>query len=138
STSESAYESVSEVSLRVLSSEREDSPRRVRFFHELMKHRRRFELILILGTQLSIAAIAILLADVLIDVGARAPLALAFVASFVIVVLFRQLVPRLLAQNNPEDVFGTLLIPSHVFSRFFSFFLAPIPELLNQLPTSRH
>src|ERR1041384_716482 len=57
STIESAYESLSEVSLRVLPSEHEDSPRRARFFRELMEHRRRLELILILGTQLSIAAI---------------------------------------------------------------------------------
>src|SRR6266567_4276374 len=79
STIESAYESLSEVSLRVLSGEREDSPRRVRFFRELMEHRRRFELILILGTQLSIAAIAILLADVFIDAGVGFPLLLAFI-----------------------------------------------------------
>src|SRR6266576_2021812 len=92
STIESAYESLSEVSLRVLSSERADSPRRARFFRELMEHRRRFELILILGTQLSIAAIAILLTDVFIDAGLRAPLLLALVAVFAIVVLFRQLV----------------------------------------------
>src|SRR5215510_15276132 len=83
STIESSYEALNEVSLKLMSTEREGSPRRMRFFRELMEHRRRFELILILGTQLSIAAIAILLADVLINVGARAPLALAFVASFV-------------------------------------------------------
>ena len=49
STIESAYESLSEVSLRILSSEREDSPRRFRFLRELMDHRRRFGLILILS-----------------------------------------------------------------------------------------
>ena len=49
STIESAYESLSEVSLRVLGGERDGSPRRVRFFRELMDHRRRFELILILA-----------------------------------------------------------------------------------------
>ena len=73
STIESAYESLSDVSLKVLSVEREGNPRRVQFFRELMEHRRRFELILILGTQLSIAAIAVLLADVFIDAGARVP-----------------------------------------------------------------
>ena len=133
STIESAYESLSEVSLRVLSSEREDSPRRVRFFRELMEHRRRFELILILGTQLSIAAIAILLADVFIDAGARAPLLLGFVAAFVVVVLFRQLVPRLLAQNHPEDVFWALLPAFQVFYRFSSVLVAPVIGLLNRM-----
>jgi putative hemolysin len=133
STIESAYESLSEVSLRVLSGEREDSPRRVRFFRELMEHRRRFGLILILGTQLSIAAIAILLADVFIDAGARAPLLLAFVSAFVVVVIFRQLIPRLLTQNYPEDVFWVLLPVFQVFYRFFSVFVAPVTGLLNRM-----
>ena len=133
STIESAYESLSEVSLRVLSGEREGSPQRVRFFRELMDHRRRFELILILGTQLSIAAIAILLADVFIDAGARAPLALAFVAAFVVVVLFRQLIPRLLTQNQPEDVLWVLLPVFQIFYRLFSVFVAPVTALLNRM-----
>jgi putative hemolysin len=133
STIESAYESLSEVTLRVLSSERDDSPRRVRFFRELMDHRRRFELILILGTQLSIAAIAIMLADVFIDAGARTPSLLAFVSTFVVVVLFRQLVPRLLTQNSPDDVFWVLLPGLQVFYRFFSVFVAPVTGLLNRM-----
>jgi len=133
STIESAYESLSEVSLRVLGGERDGSPRRVRFFRELMDHRRRFELILIFGTQLSIAAIAILLADVFIDAGARTPLLLAFVAAFVVVVLFRQLVPRLLTQNDPEAVFWTLLPAFEIFYRTFSVFVAPITKLLNRM-----
>jgi hypothetical protein len=129
STIESAYESLSEVSLRVLSGEDESSPKRVRFFRELMEHRRRFELILILGTQLSIAAIAILLADVFIDAGVRTPLLLAFVAAFVVVILFRQLVPRLLTQNHPEDVFWVLLPVFQVFYRPFSLIVAPVTAL---------
>jgi len=133
STIESAYESLSEVSLRVLGGEREDSPRRVRFFGELMEHRRRFEMILVLGTQLSIAAIAILLTDVFIDTGLRAPLVLALVAVFAIVMLFRQLVPRLFTQNHPDDVFWTLLPPLEVFYRFSSVFVAPIAALLNRM-----
>lgn len=133
STIESAYESLSEVSLRVLSGERDGSSRRVRFFRELMDHRRRFALILILGTQLSIAAIAILLADVFIDAGVRAPLLLGFVSAFVVVVLFRQLVPRLLTQNNPEEVFWVLLPVFQVFYRVFSVFVAPVTGLLNRM-----
>ena len=133
STIESAYESLSEVSLRVLSGEREDSPRRARFFRELMEHRRRFEMILVLGTQLSIAAIAILLTDVFIDTGLRAPLVIALVAVFAIVMLFRQLVPRLFTQNHPDDVFWTLLPPLEIFYRFFSVFVSPVAALLNRM-----
>ncbi len=133
STIESAYESLSEVSLRVLGGEREDSPRRVRFFRELMEHRRRLELILILGTQLSIAAIAILLAEVFTQLGLGVPVLLSFVSVFVVVVLFRQLVPRLLAQNHPDDVFWALLPPLEVFYRFSSVFVAPVSSLLNRM-----
>jgi CBS domain containing-hemolysin-like protein len=133
STIESAYESLSEVSLRMMIGESEDTSRRERFFRELMKHRRRFELMLILGTQLSIAAIAILLADVFMGAGVRAPLILAFVAALVVVVLFRQLVPRLLAQNHPDDVFWALLPPFRVFYLFFSVLVAPVTHLLNRM-----
>ena len=133
STIETAYESLSEVSLRVLVGEHEDSPRRVRFFRELMEHRRRFELILILGTQLSIAAIAILLADVFVETGVRSPLVITFGATFLVIVLFRQLIPRLLAQNNPEDVFWALLPVFEVFYRFFSVFVTPVTRLLNRM-----
>lgn len=135
STIESAYESLSEVSRRVLGSEREDSPRRARFLRELMEHRRRFEMILVLGTQLSIAAIAILLTDVFIGAGLRAPLLLGLVAVFAIVMLFRQLVPRLFTQNHPDDVFWTLLPPLEVFYRFSSVFVAPVAVLLNRMRT---
>lgn len=133
STIESAYESLSEVSLRMMIGESEDTSRRERFFRELMKHRRRFELMLILGTQLSIAAIAILLADVFMEAGVRAPLILAFVAALFVVVLFRQLVPRLLAQNHPDDVFWALLPPFQIFYRFFSVVVAPVSHVLNKM-----
>jgi len=133
STIESAYESLSDVSLRVLSGERDSTDGRTRFFRELMEHRRRFELILILGTQLSIAGIAILLADMLIDTGIRTPLLLSFVAVFIVVVLFRQLIPRLITQNHPEDVFWALLPVFQVFYRFSSVVVAPVILLLNRM-----
>jgi CBS domain containing-hemolysin-like protein len=133
STIESAYESFSDVSLRVLSGERDSTDGRTRFFRELMEHRRRFELILILGTQLSIAGIAILLADMLIDTGVRTPLLLSFVGVFIVVVLFRQLIPRLITQNHPEDVFWALLPVFQVFYRFSSVVVAPVILLLNRM-----
>jgi magnesium and cobalt exporter, CNNM family len=133
STIESSYESLSDVSLRVLSGERDSTDGRTRFFRELMEHRRRFELLLILGTQLSIAGIAILLADILIDTGVRTPLLLSFVAVFIVVVLFRQLIPRLITQNHPEDVFWALLPVFQVFYRFSSVVVAPVILLLNRM-----
>jgi CBS domain containing-hemolysin-like protein len=129
STIESAYESLSEVSLRVLGGEYEDSPR-ARFFHELLEHRQRFELMLILGTQLSIVAIAILLDKMLTRAGAPAPLAITFLAVFLIVALFRQLLPRTIALKRPEKIFWDLLPIFKIFYRIFSIFVAPVSNAL--------
>jgi CBS domain containing-hemolysin-like protein len=127
-----AYESLSEVSLRVLVSEREDS-RRARFFREVLENRQQFELILILGTQLSIACITILLTDIIIKSEVRSPLLLAFVTIFAVIVAFRQFVPRLLVQNRPETALLLLLPPFQIFYRLFSVFVTPINAVLNRL-----
>jgi len=133
STIESAYESLSEVGLRVLVSEREHNRRRTRFFRGLMEHRRRFELMLILGTQLSIAAIAILLADVFTTISLPTPLLMSFVAAFMVVVVFRQLVPRLLTQNRPDDVLWALLPIFQLLYLPFSVLVVPVSDLLNKM-----
>src|ERR1044072_1674556 len=95
STIESAYESFSEVAPRLMAAEHEDHPR-VSFFRNLLEHRQRFELMLILGTQLSIAAIAIMLASGLSAFIAHGAVLLALVVVFLIVVGFRQFLPRVL------------------------------------------
>jgi len=132
STIESAYEALSEVSLRVMAAERATSSRGS-FFRELLDHRRRFELILIMGTQLSIAAIAILLYDLLTTTGIRAALGATLAAVFLIIVFFRQLVPRLIAQNNPEGVFWTLLPVFRIFYAALSIVVTPISSLLHRM-----
>jgi len=131
STIESAYESLSEVSLRVLVGDREHTSR-ARFFREMLEHRQRFELMLILGTQLSIVAIAILLADVFTQTGIRFPFVVTFITIFVVIVIFRQFLPRLIAQNYPEEVFWSLLPVFKIFYRIFSIFVAPISALLKR------
>jgi len=132
STIESAYESLSEVALRVMAVEREAHPR-WRFFHELLEHRQRFELMLILGTQLSIAAIAIMLASALAGVLAYGAVPLTLGVVFLVIVLFRLLVPRLLAQNNPEGVLWALLPPFKIFYRLFSILVGPVSALLQRM-----
>ncbi len=128
---ESAYEALGEVSLRVLAEARETSSR-ARFYRELLEHRQRFELMLILGTQLSIVAIAILLADTLSKFAVRYHLLLTLVLVFFVIVLFRQLLPRLIAQNRPETVFWGLLPIFKIFYRVFSIFVAPVSRSLKK------
>jgi CBS domain containing-hemolysin-like protein len=131
STIESAYESLSEVSLRVMASEHEDDPR-ADFFREIMERRRRFELILILGTQLSIGAIAILVSSAIAGMGVKTHLVFAFVVVFLVVIVFRQLFPRMLTQNRPETVFWHLLPVFRVFYGLFSLFVAPVGAVLER------
>lgn len=132
STIESAYEALSELSLRVMVGEREDGPR-TRFFRELLDHRRRFELMLILGNQLSIAAIAIFTIILLIRSNIEPAIPIALMSVFVIIVLFRQLLPRMLTQNHPEEVFWRMLPLFKIFYRFFVVFVTPISTMLDAL-----
>jgi putative hemolysin len=132
STVESAYESLSEVSLRLMLADREQT-RRARFFRELLDHRRRFELILILGTQLSIAAIAVMVASIFSDMRLRSALAVTLGIVFLVIVVFRQFVPRLLSQNNPEDALWLLLPVFKIFYRLFAIIVAPIAALLDRM-----
>jgi putative hemolysin len=134
---ESAYESLSEVSLRLMMSDRERGPNEV-FLRELILHRRRFELMLILGTQLSIALVAILVLDLGRRAGLPQPLLVTFVVAFVTVVLFRLLVPRMLAQNQPEEVLWRLLPFFKPFYRLSSAFVAPIANALGKMRKEEH
>jgi CBS domain containing-hemolysin-like protein len=131
STVESAYESLSEVSLRLMETENLATSRG-RFFHELMEQRLRFELALILGTQLSIVIIAIYLFDLSIKFAVPYPLISTFVVSLLFVVLFRQLVPRLLAQNHPERVLWSLLPLFRLFYRPFNLLVSPVSVMLSR------
>ncbi|HYP25286.1 MAG TPA: hemolysin family protein [Blastocatellia bacterium] len=131
STIESAYESLSEVSLRVMAGEHEDSPR-AGFFRRLLDDRRRFELVLIFGTQLSIAAIAIFALDLVQRLDVRQPLAVAFLVVILIIAVFRQLLPRMVCQNNPEGVFWMLLPIFRIFYGPLSLLVAPISALLEK------
>jgi CBS domain containing-hemolysin-like protein len=130
-----AYESLSEVALRVMLSEREGS-RRARFFRELLENRQEFELILILGTQLSVAVISILLTHIISTTDVNRPLLVAFVSVLLVILLFRQFVPRLIVQNRPITMLWLLLPPFQLFYLIFSILVAPINALLEKLKTA--
>jgi CBS domain containing-hemolysin-like protein len=131
STVESAYESLSEVSLRLMETENLATSRG-RFFHDLMEQRLRLELALIFGTQLSIVVIAIFLLDLSVRLQFAYPLFSSLAVTLVFVVLFRQLVPRLLAQNRPERVLWTLLPLFRLFYRPFNLLVSPVSFFLSR------
>src|SRR5262249_16144817 len=131
STVESAYESLSEVSLRLMETENLATSRG-RFFHDLREQRLRFELALILGTQLSIVVIAILLFDLNLRLGIGYPIIATFIESLLIVVLLRQLVARRLGQNRPERVFWSLLPLFRLFYWPFNILVSPVSLFLSR------
>ena len=130
-----AYESLSEVSLRVLISDSEES-KRARFFRELLENRLQFELTLVLGTQVSIAIIAILLTDMIRRVEWQSPLLTAFAALVIIILLFRQFVPRLVVQAQPERALLLMLPLFQLFYRVFSVITVPLNAVLSRLKSS--
>jgi len=131
STVESAYESLSEVSLRLMETENLETSRG-RLFHQLMEEWLRFELALILGTQLSIVVIAIFLFDLNIRLSISYPVVSTFAGSLIFVALFRLLVPRLLAQNRPERVLWALLPLFGFFYRPFNVLVSPVSFFLSR------
>jgi len=129
-----AYESLSEVALRVMLSEREGS-RRARFFRELLDNRLEFELILVFGTQLSVAVSSILLTYIISTLDIGHPLLIAFLSVLGVILLFRQFIPRLIVQKRPHKVLWLLLPLFQVFYFIFSIFVAPINALLQRFKT---
>ena len=126
-----AYESLSEVALRVMLSEREGS-RRTRFFRELLDNRLEFELILVFGTQLSVAVSSILLTYIISTLDITHPLLIAFLSVLGVILLFRQFIPRLILQKRPDKILWLLLPPFQIFYLIFSIFVAPINALLEK------
>lgn len=131
STIESAYESLSEVALRVMVGEHETSPR-ARFFRELLEHHPRFELVLVLGTQLSIALIALLIYSFITRLALSYSFLLTIGGVYLVVAFFRQLLPRLITQNDPETVFWSMLPPFRIFYRIVLPLVWPISVLLER------
>lgn len=106
STVDAAFVSLSDVALRRLSGEREDAPARgsvAAFLREIQEDRPRFRFTLGGAIQVLLVAISVLVSSVasLLFPGSRF-LLIAFGAGVVLVLLFRQLLPRLIAARDPE------------------------------------
>jgi CBS domain containing-hemolysin-like protein len=121
STFESAFGQLSEVQLRVVLAENEQSFH-ARFLRELIENRQRF--LLTLG--LSVHLLIVLLTIVLVTISGRLMSEHSILASMFAMVFaigaFHQFIPRLLAQNNPEKVMLRLL---PVFSTIYNIFWFP-------------
>ena len=98
-TAKSALDELSDVSLRRLAGD-DNSPHRA-FLRNIIDHHLRFSFTLTFGIHLSIASIAILLTSVAFSIHAGYFLEIAFGGMLLTVIVFRQIVPLLLTQNDP-------------------------------------
>jgi CBS domain containing-hemolysin-like protein len=129
---ESAHGCLSDVALRSMAAENQGSRRR-RFLRHLLAHRLQFWLSLSFGIQ----AMTILLAMLLFSIGSRlsvpyAP-ALSLLAALALAGTFRQIVPRLIVQNNPAKFLLALLPAFQIYFNLARFFVTPTHRLIVSL-----
>src|SRR5688572_13116472 len=125
-----AFAHISDVGLRRLASEAEDSQNRPRakFLREILEYRMRFRLALSATIQVLLISSAVLITLV----GSRVTetrtglVAFALLIGLVVTVIFRQVVPRLIVQNNPDKKFLVLLPIVRPLYRLVRFVTAPI------------
>jgi CBS domain containing-hemolysin-like protein len=117
-TFESALAQLSDVQLRVLLVEHE---RRVRprLLRELVENRQRLLLTLSMGIQVLSVLLAIGAVSLFERWGFRHALVASFLAMILVISLFRQFLPRLLTQNDPERMLLHLLPVFSAFSTVF-------------------
>jgi CBS domain containing-hemolysin-like protein len=109
-TAKSALDELSDVSLRLLASETEDLPH-ASFWRSILDHHRQLSFTLTFGIHLSIASIAILLSSIAHQLYPEHFLAAAFGGMIITVIIFRQIVPLIVTQNDPTRTLLRLRVP---------------------------
>ncbi|MGE0131445.1 MAG: hemolysin family protein [Blastocatellales bacterium] len=99
-TAKSALDELSDVSLRRLASETSGS-RQTGFWRSINDHYHQFRFTLTFGIHVSIASIAILISSISHKLYPQHFLALSFGGMILTVILFRQIVPMIITQNDP-------------------------------------
>lgn len=131
-TAKSALDELSDVSLRVLANEKETPPH-AEFLRHIVDHYRRFSFTLTFGIHLSIASIAILISSIAFKISSSNFLALAFGVMLLTLILFRQVIPLLLTQNDPARMLIHLRHPLKVIYPALSVIAHPIYHYLRGL-----
>lgn len=109
-TAKSALDQLSDVTLRVLATEGNGS-KQPAFFRRIVEHRHLFSFTLTFGIHLSIASIAILITSLAFQLHAPHFLGIAFAGMVFTVILFRQVIPLLMTQNDPARALTLLRLP---------------------------
>ena len=131
-TAKSALDELSDVSLRLLASESNGTPHAA-FWHEIIEHHHQLNFTLTSGIHFSIAAIAILLTSIAHWLWPNYFLLVAFAAMLVTLIVFRQVLPFLITQNNPERTLLHMRWPLRLIWRTLGYFTWPIYRGLRAL-----
>ena len=131
-TAKSALDELSDVSLRLLVNEKEDSPD-VAFWNELLKHHHQFTFTLTFGIHLCIGSLAILISALALRYSQSYFWIPALCIMPFAVLLFRQVVPLLITQNRPEDVLYKMRIPIRLWWYTLGVITWPVYRALRKL-----
>src|SRR5215204_4122028 len=108
-----AFSHISDVGLRRLASDSEDSQnqRKARFLREILEFRPRFRLALSAAIQVLLISSAVLITLIGLRITSTSTSLVLFslFTGLVVTVIFRQIIPRLIVQNNPDKKFLFLL-----------------------------
>ena len=112
-TAKSALDELSDVSLRLLATETEDSPHAI-FWRSILERHHQLSFTLTFGIHVSIASIAILLSSIAHQLYPQHFLSTSFGLMILTVVFFRQIVPLIVTQNDPTRTLLKLRIPLRI------------------------
>jgi CBS domain containing-hemolysin-like protein len=131
-TAKSALDQISDVSLRLLASENHGS-RHTQFWRSIIDHYYQFRFTLTFGIHLSIASIAILISSISHQLYPKHFLAVSFGGMILTVILFRQIVPLLITQNDPARALLRMRFPLRALWPGLALFANPIYSTLRAL-----
>ncbi len=131
-TAKSALDELSDVSLRLMASENQNTPW-AGFLRSIVEHYHSFSFTLTFGIHLSIASIAILITSLAFKIHVEHFLIIAFAAMIVSLIVFRLVIPLLLTQNDPARTLLYLRFPLKVLYPALGIIALPIYRSLRGL-----
>jgi CBS domain containing-hemolysin-like protein len=138
-TVDMAFGQLSDVGLRLLISEADESPSAAAaFLKEIQEDRPRFRFTIGAAIQIQLVAVSVLVTSILLRwFQGLGLLVVALVAGLLLAGVFRQLIPRLISLRNPEKTLLTLLPIVKPFYRMLSYIADPLHRRAKRLRRER-
>ncbi|HUQ32082.1 MAG TPA: hemolysin family protein [Pyrinomonadaceae bacterium] len=138
-TVDMAFGQLSDVGLRLLISEADESPSAAAaFLKEIQEDRPRFRFTIGAAIQIQLVAVSVLVTSILLRwFQGLGLLVVALVAGLLLAGIFRQLIPRLISLRNPEKTLLTLLPGVKPFYRMLTFIADPLHRRAKRLRRER-